>query len=265
MYSPFQILLKYLRYYVTSGNGKGHGIHSPFVYDLVRKVWPRQPNTKVLIEVEQLRKKLLKDTSKIWVEDHGAGSSMGNQREKPVCRIAKYSLKSPKYAGLLFRLVQHFKPSQILELGTSLGITTAYMAVANRTAKVFTIEGAPLIASMAERHFQSLGLLNIKTINATFEKALPLLREEGVHPDFIFIDGHHTYEATLRYFSFVADWVNESALIVLDDIHWSEEMEKAWAMIQAHPKVTLTIDLFFMGLVFMRKEQMVVQHFRLHY
>lgn len=265
MYSPFQILLKYLQYYVTAGNGKGHGIHSPFVYELISKVGRQQPLTKALLLVEQLRKRLLTDNRKIEVEDYGAGSSMGNQREKLVGDIAKYALKSPKYAGLIFRLVQYFKPTQILELGTSFGITTAYMAIANNAAKIDTIEGAPAIASMAEQHFQSLGLSNINTINSTFEKALPILRQKGIRPDFVFIDGHHAYEATLRYFDFVADWINASAVIVLDDIHWSGEMEKAWAAIQNHPKVTLTIDLFFVGLVFMRKEQLVVQHFKLRY
>jgi predicted O-methyltransferase YrrM len=118
---------------------------------------------------------------------------------------------------------------------------------------------------MAEGHFQSLGLSNIKTITARFEEALPLLQKEGVKPDFIFLDGHHTYEATRRYFSFLADWVEDTAIFVLDDIHWSEEMEKAWGAVKQHPKVTLTIDLFFVGLVFMRKEQWVVQHFKLRY
>ncbi len=265
VYSSFQILLKYLRYYLIAGNGKGHGIHSPFVYDLVRKVWRPQPMTAEVKAVEQLRRKLLKDSRRIQVEDYGAGSSSGNQRKKLVSRIARHSLKSPKYAGLLFRLVHYFKPAQILELGTSFGITTAYMALANRAANIYTVEGAPVIASKAEGHFQSLGLSNIKTITARFEEALPLLQKEGVRPDFIFLDGHHTYEATLRYFYFLADWVDDTAIFVLDDIHWSEEMEKAWTAVKQHPRVTLTIDLFFVGLVFMRKEQLVVQHFKLRY
>lgn len=266
MYSPFQLALKYLNYYFTAANGKGHGIHSPFVFDLVEKVLNDKTYHTAYREVEQQRNLLLRNETVITVEDFGAGSTKGLTKQRSVRQIASTSLKPKKYAQLLFRLVNYFQPKQILELGTSLGITTAYLAKANKDATVTTMEGSTAIAEVAKQQFDALQLPNIKLVSGNFDETLQPVIDNTVQPfNFVFIDGNHRKEPTLRYFEQLLAKADNDTVFVFDDIHWSKEMEEAWEIIKQHSFVTLTIDLFFIGLVFLRKEQKEREHFVIRY
>lgn len=259
MYSPFQLAFKYLRYCITASNGKGHGIHSPFVFNLVTKVLNDKTGYKDYLIIEKERKKLLSNTSVIEVEDFGAGSVKGFTKQRSIDQIASSSLKPKKYAQLLYRLVRYFDSKQVLELGTSLGITTSYLAKANSSAQVTTMEGSNAIAEVANTIFKQLELQNINSITCNFDDTLPLVSNKNF--DFIFIDGNHRKEPMLRYFQQLLQSVQPSTVMVFDDIHWSRDMEEAWEEMKQHPSVTLTVDLFFIGLVFFRKEQKEKEHF----
>lgn len=262
MYSVFQLGLKYLSYYLAAANGKGHGIHSPFVFDLVVNVLNDETNYAAYAEIELQRSRLLKNETIITVEDFGAGSVKGLTKQRVLKQIAATSLKPKKYAQLLYRLVQYVQPKQILELGTSLGITTAYLAKAKPDAAVITMEGSPAIAEIAKRQFADLQLKNVKVVTGNFDETLAsTLAASSIPFDFVFIDGNHRKEPTLHYFEQLLAKADHDTVFVFDDIHWSKEMEEAWEQIKQHPSVTLTIDLFFIGLVFLRKEQKEKEHF----
>ena len=172
--------------------------------------------------------------------------------------IAERSAKNKKYCKLLFRLAYYFKPTTVLELGTSLGISTAYLASANPNSKVITIEGCPNTAQEAKKNFESLGLANIESLIGNFEDVLTTNIERLTSNgklDFAFFDGNHKREHTLKYFTQCLESTHNNSVFIFDDIHWSDEMEEAWEEIKSHPKVSVTIDLFFLGLVFFRKEQ----------
>ena len=261
MYSPFQLGLRYIHYWIKSSNSKGHGMHSPFVFELIDKVFIDDRNFYVFPLIEAAREDLLYNNNIIEVTDFGAGSRVNKNYSRTISSIAKSALKPPKFGQLLFRLVNHFGSSTILELGTSLGITTSYLAAANHNSLVITMEGAPEIAKQAERHFQHIGLNNIEQVVGNFDSTLANVLQKNKTFDFVFIDGNHRYEPTLRYFNMMKPNLHEYSVLVFDDIHWSKEMEQAWAAIKNDEIVTLTIDLFFIGLVFFRKEQKKKQHF----
>lgn len=266
MYSPFQLGLKYLRYFFTASNGKGHGIHSPFVFDLVINVLNDKKKYPAYNSIESIRKKMLQDKTVLTVEDFGAGSTTGLTKQRTIQQIASSSLKKPKYARLLFRLVNYFHSKNILELGTSLGVTTAYLASADQEAKVVTMEGAASIASVAASNFKELQLNNIECVIGNFdEKLSSVVNRESPAFGFVFIDGNHRKEPTLNYFQQIMTKSDESTVFVFDDIHWSKEMEEAWEEIKQHPSVTLTIDLFFIGFVFLRKQQKEKEHFLIRF
>lgn len=266
MYSPFQLGLKYLHYYFAAANGKGHGIHSPFVFDLVVKVLNDKTKYDAYNEVELQRSFLLGNDTVITVEDFGAGSTKGLTKQRVVQQIAATSLKPRKYAQLLYRLVNYFQPKQILELGTSLGITTAYLAKANPTATVTTMEGSVNIAGIAKQQFHVLQLNNINIVTGNFDETLQQVIDKIEQRfNFVFIDGNHRKEPTLRYFEQLLAKSDHDTVFVFDDIHWSKEMEEAWELIKQHSSVSLTIDLFFIGLVFLRKEQKEKEHFVIRY
>lgn len=259
MYSTFQLASKYLRYYFTAANGKGHGIHSPFVFNLITKVLNDKTNYPEYKRIEQQRSLLLGNESIIEVDDFGAGSVKGLTKQRVVQQIAASSLKPKKYAQLLFRLVKYFDSKEVLELGTSLGITTSYLASAAKQSQVTTLEGAAPIAALAQQTFDALQLKNIKTVTGNFDDTLQTVTNKKY--DFIFIDGNHRKEPTLRYFNQLIPCVHNNTVMVFDDIHWSKEMEETWEEVKKHSSVTLTVDLFFIGLVFFRKEQKEKEHF----
>jgi predicted O-methyltransferase YrrM len=261
LYSKFQLAKKYLHYYLTASNGKGHGIHSPFAFDFVKNVLNDKKEYECYSFIEQQRKILLNDATVIEVEDFGAGSSVIKINKRIVKNIAQSSLKPKKFSQLLFRMAQYYQPKTILELGTSFGITTAYLAAGNTTAKVYTCEGAKNIATIAQQTFNNLHLKNIALTEGDFTNTLPPLLAQLKNIDFAFVDGNHRKAPTLNYFQQLLNYSTASTILIFDDIHWSAEMEEAWEQIKQHANVTLTIDLFFIGIVCINPAIKVKQHF----
>ena len=252
-------LLAYLRFWLRSGNE--HGLHSPFVFAVYATVVRHTGTFAAYERVEARRRKLLASDAVISVADFGAGSHTGAGRQRRVADIARTAAKPPHLAQLLFRLANHFRPATILELGTSLGLTTAYLASADSRSRVVTFEGCPNTATVARDTFAALGLCNIELVEGNLDETLaPTLAALTKPLDFVFFDGNHRYEPTLRYFEQCLTHRTDSSVFVLDDIHWSPDMERAWEVIKSHPDVTLTVDLFYIGLVFFRKNQ-PKQHF----
>ncbi|NCI47150.1 O-methyltransferase [Sediminibacterium soli] len=265
MYSPFRLGIRYLQYYLKASNGKGHGIHSPFVFEFVTKVLNDDRHFYAYRHIENLRKLLLNDTRVLTIEDMGAGSRVKKTNERSVKDIAASSLKPGKYSQLLFRMVNRYAPANMLELGTSLGITTAYLAAANEAAKVITMEGAPAVAAVARENFSKLQLDNIQVTQGNFDETLAHTVQAMGRIDLCFVDGNHRYEPTLRYYRQLLPALHEHSILVFDDIHWSREMEQAWETIKQQQEVTLTIDLFFIGIVFFRRENREKQHFTIRF
>lgn len=265
MYSPLQLAARYARYYVTASNSKGHGMHSPFVFSFITQVMNDDRAFYAYRTIENLRQLLLIDQQTLLIQDFGAGSRVRKENTRKVCDIARASLKPKRFGQLLFRIVDHYSPANILELGTSLGITTAYMAAANEQSKVVTMEGAATVAAVARKNLAKLGLQNIRLVEGNFDETLAATVQQMGSIDLAFVDGNHRYEPTLRYFRELLPAMHEYSILIFDDIHWSKEMEQAWTEIQRDPAVTLSIDLFFIGLVFFRKEQKVKQHFTIRF
>lgn len=229
-----------------------HGIHSPFVYRLVDTIIYDFNAKKVYTEVENIRNGLLADNRLISVTDLGAGSHVNNNRQKRVGDIAKNALKPPKLAQLLYRLAADVKPDSIIELGTCLGTTSLYLQKAAPKARVYTLEGCPETAGIAKETFKKAGLNNIDLTVGNFDDTLPGVIDVLDKLDFVFVDGNHQKAATLKYFEWCLPKVHENTLLIFDDIYWSEGMKEAWAEIKANPQVTVTVDLFWIGLVFFK-------------
>jgi predicted O-methyltransferase YrrM len=265
LYTRFQLAKKYLHYYLTASNGKGHGVHSPFVFNLIKHVLRDKKEYEYYQIIEKGRQQLLQQKGTIEVQDLGAGSAKIKTNKRVVADMAGSSLKPAKYAQLLYRVVNYYKPATILELGTSFGITTAYLAAGNPNAKVHTIEGSPAIADIARKTFNRVGLKNIELTEGNFDHVLPGLLSKTGNIDLAFIDGNHRKEPTLEYFDQILKCSGSNTILIFDDIHWSADMEEAWAIIQQHPKVTLTIDLFFIGIVFFNADFNHKQHFTIRF
>lgn len=248
-----------------SSNGKGHGVHSPFVYLFIKEVLNKKATNHKLDAIELYRKELLQNNEMVNVWDRGAGSRQSANSMRSVQQIAKVALKPKKYSLLLHKITAYFQPSEILEMGTSLGITTCYLAASNNNTKVVTMEGAPSVASKAKNTFSRLGMSNVEMIEGDFDETLPSYLKSIDQLGIAYVDGNHRYAPTINYFKQLMEKAGDQSIIIFDDIHWSEEMEKAWEEIKQDAQVTLTIDLFFIGLVFVRQAQKEKEHFIIRY
>ena len=257
-----QFVSDYLKHRLTAKSR--HGTHSPFVYKLVDEViYDFNPKTEYT-GIEEQRKKLLNDDTAITVTDLGAGSHLNKNRVKKVREIAKNALKTPRLAQLIYRLAKDSGASNLLELGTCLGITTAYLSKARPDAEIITIEGCPETAKKAYENFQDLGLENVELQVGNFDELLTRVIAEFPQLDFVYIDGNHRKDATLNYFNWCLPKVHENSLLIFDDIYWSKGMKEAWEEIKNHPQVTVTIDLFWIGLVYFKKDQ-AKEHFKIKF
>ncbi len=249
-----QFAKRYLKYRLTAKHRNGYGIHSPFLYEFVRNVLYSNRYFYAYDTLAELRYDLLDSDEVIKFTDFGAGSKVLQSKTRKIRDIVKVSAISEKFGELLFRLVEAFKPETILELGTSLGLGTMYLALPNPNARVFTIEACPETAKKAGEHFKDAEIDNIIQITGNIDDELPILTEKLDKLDFVYIDANHTKDAVLNYFYRCMKKSHNDTVFFIDDIHWSKGMEEAWNKIKADEKVRLTIDLFFGGLVFLNKD-----------
>jgi len=265
VYSSIQLAQKYFNYYLNASNSKGHGMHSPFVFDFVLNVLNNGSNYRSSAEIEQLRKQLLNDSRIIDVKEMGAGSRTSSSEQRAINQIARSALKTKRLAQLLFRLVRHYQPQTIVELGTSFGITTAYLSKANPAGSIITVEGNEPTAAIAKENFQKLNITNIQLVNGNFNETLPSIISQLSSIDMAYVDGNHRYQPTVNYFHQFLCKSHDQTILVFDDIHWSAEMERAWNEIKSHDAVQYTIDIFFLGFVFFRQEFKVKQNFSIRF
>ena len=242
----------FIRYWFKATNS--HSIHSPFLFELYNEVICSDDTYYAFSAIAALRAKLLRSNETIPVEKIGAGSMVLQAKHQTVSAVTKNFAVPEKYGQLLFRLVNHFNPMSIIELGTSLGISTLYLAMADSKSKVITIEGSKATADQAMKHFNMMHASNISVLTGSFDDTLPEALSRAGSPDFLFIDGNHAYEPTLRYFEQCLAVANNRTVFVFDDIHWSQGMERAWNEIVSHPSTTMCIDLFRLGIVFINAE-----------
>ncbi|WP_080058347.1 O-methyltransferase [Spirosoma aerolatum] len=250
------MLLPYFRY--LSRARDEHSLHSPFLFSLYTQVIRSRNGAKAAFKpIQTLRKELRKNPQLITITDFGAGSKVNTARQRTVGDIARNSQKPARFGRLLYRLIHRFEARTIIDLGTSLGITTAYLAEATRSfqGNVLTFEGCPETAAIARQNFEQLGLQNVSLVVGNLDETLAPQVATSPPIDFVFFDANHRYEPTVRYFETCLTNIHNDTVFVFDDIHWSAEMEQAWRYIKTHPSVSVTVDLFWVGLVFFRKEQ----------
>lgn len=247
-------LKSYLQFLWNSSNE--HGVHSPFVFQLVTQCFYDKKKYAEYTVLQQHRQSLLENQSTIQVTDFGAGSRVFKSNNRQVSAIAKNAGISVKRARLLFRLVQYLQPEKILEIGTSLGLATTALANGSKTAHITSLEGCLETLQVAKHYCLSPDTITF--VNTEFTSYLPTLVSNQY--DLIYFDGNHSKEATLLYFDTLLSTITNTSVWIFDDIHWSTDMEEAWAIIQQHPQVTVTIDTYQWGLVFFRREQ-AKEHF----
>jgi len=258
---PIFTVSNYLKYRIIGGTA--HDVHSPFVFDLLNNVINDQAQFYCFGPIESLRSKLILDQRTIQVSDFGAEGT-GKKVAKKISTIAKNSLQEKKYAQLIFRLVNFSNAKNIIELGTSLGITSLYISNAAKKSHLITMEGCPEIAGIAKENFEKMKVKNIELVIGNFDENLAKTLASLEQVDLVYFDGNHRKKATLDYFNLCLTKKTNDSIFIFDDIYWSREMKKAWDEIIRNENVTVSIDLFKLGIVFFRSG-IPKQHFRLKF
>ena len=240
----------FLKYWLLAVNE--HALQPPFVFQLYTQTILPDPQEAIFLEIEKNRKQLLQSRDCIRFTELGAGSSMSKKTERPLRQLARHSLSSARFSRLFYRLLRQQQANTILELGTSLGINTLYLSAAAPGGKVYTLEGCPETAGLAAKLFSNWQHQNIHLRQGNIDETLPLLLQELPTIDAAYLDANHTYEASMRYFSLLLPKVHAHSFLVIDDIHWSPGMQKAWKEMQQHPQVSLSLDLYDAGILFFR-------------
>ena len=238
-----------------------YNVQSDFLYQLLKNGLDIEKEYYIYGKLEDIRARLLKKDRIIQVRDHGAGSNKLKMAERKLSDIAATSLSDKTTCRILFLLVEYFKCKNVLELGTSLGLSSLYLSAPASDIHVTTIEGDKALSALAQSLHAQAGAGNIQIIHGSFQEALPTALDHIESVDLAFIDGHHASIPTLAYFKTILEKCHEQSIIVFDDIYWSEDMTKAWQKIVAHPEVTLALDLYKLGIVFLNKN-LSRQYFR---
>lgn len=257
----FQIK-SYLKFLWKSKNE--HAVHSPFVFHLITKCFydkKSKPDpsgseqAKQYCVLKNYRKLLFENKNTVKVTDFGAGSKVFKSNTREISKIAKTAGIASKRAELLFRITNYFQPDSVLEIGTSLGLATAALALGNPKAKIITLEGCPETAQQCQLQLQKFNIKNVELVITEFSTYFKTYNLQLTTYNLIYFDGNHSKKATLEYFELLLPTITNDSVWIFDDIHWSKDMEEAWETIKKHPKVTVTIDTFQWGLVFFRREQ----------
>lgn len=260
MITSFQVF-SFLRYWLAAIDS--HSLHSPFFFDFYKNVLTNGKVDRSLERPETFRQKLLQDERVLTVTDLGAGSTQLNGATRKISDIARVTLSPARLSRLYAHMIDYFKCKTIVELGTSLGINSLYLASGGSSA-VTTFEGSPEVADVARGIFSAAEASNIKLIEGDIARTLPAFLERTRKVDFVLMDANHRYEPTVNYFRQLLARIDINSILVVDDIHYSAEMEMAWNEIRSSPVVYGSADIYRAGIVFfdpsLNKQHVVLQY-----
>jgi predicted O-methyltransferase YrrM len=253
-------LKKFLSYYTKATTH--YSVHSPHIFEFILDVMDTKKEYYVYKKLEFERRILLTSHEEIPLTDHGAGSKTANNKSKKISTLARTVVSRKEKCRLLFNLINKYRPHNVIELGTSLGMSTMYMAAANASTQIYTIEADPQVYKIARTLFIRNECKNINALLGTFESKLPEVMNAIDSVGAAYIDGHHSYEATMHHFHTLCTKATEETIMIFDDIYWSPSMTQAWEEIKADARVTYSIDTFDFGIAFFNPI-MEKQHFTL--
>ncbi len=161
---------------------------------------------------------------------------------------------SPKYGALLFRLARWLEPEVVVELGSGLGISTAYLRAGAPDSTFHAVEGGRIRALLAAQVVYRSKLREVHMHRGDITEELPQILEDLPGRMLAFVDGNHHYEPTVEYVDRLLKIADGDAIIIMDDIYWSKEMYEAWREVISWKEVRVSIDLYQMGILLLRPD-----------
>ena len=258
--SPVHAVISYIRHWLTAVNE--HSLHAPFIYGFYTRTLKGQADKSLFSPIEEIRKRLQNSKQRIVVARLGASSKVNNRQARPVAAIARKGVTSPAVSRLLYRIIRDYNHQNIVELGTSFGLNTMYLAT-NPETRVYTFEGCTNTARIARDNFTAAGFDNVRLIPGNIDQTLPgFCQSFAAKVDLAFIDANHNYAPTINYVEHLLPLCHKNSMIIVDDIYWSPAMTKAWEQLKQLAPVTTTVDLYQLGILIF-KPGLKKTHYRL--
>jgi len=226
-----------------------HSLHSPSLFKLYLECFKKAKKIPANKDIEEIRIRFRSDKRTVDITDFGAGSKISSEDSRTIKSIARGGITQRKYSRLFQEMIRNFKHRNILELGTSLGINTLYLAASNPDVRIWTFEGCMPIAKIAEQAFNDMNYKNINMVKGNIDETLSEFLHKSGNIDFVFIDANHTYKSTISYFNQLKSKLSDRAVVVIDDIYWSKEMTRVWKDISFHTLETACIDIHKCGII----------------
>ena len=235
-----------------------HGIHSPFVYDLITKCFYDKTSFSAYHNLKVLRNELTHNQDLVKIKHYSEASKVFQSNHQKISTIVKGEGSSYKKQKQLYRITNYFKPKNVLELGTSVGLGSAAMAIASNNSIIKTVEVNKNISDIAKKVFKSYQLKNIQIDTSSFKDFFKKSNYENL--DLVYLDGTCDKESTIENFNSLLKYSHNESVFIINNIYWSKEMTEAWNIIKNQKEITVSIDTFYWGFLFFRKEQ-PKQHF----
>ncbi len=216
---------------------------------MLSETWFKPSSDYCFAKIENLRNRLLDNQESIDFKDFGAGSKTGkNSQKRKISTIASGSLSKPSQCRHMFHLAKFLDAKRVVEIGTSLGISTAYLGSAIPNGTVTSLEGDPSVATLANQNLKELALSNVEIHVGEFSSLFKSIAFNDPI-DLLFLDGNHQKTATIDYFNFFLAKMNPEGIIMVDDIYWSKGMSEAWHELKKHPSVKFAVDFYDYGIL----------------
>jgi predicted O-methyltransferase YrrM len=235
-----------------------HGIHSPFVYDLVTKCFYDKSHYSAYDNLKILRNELTYNQDLVEIKHYSPSLKVFQQNHQKISTILKNEGSSYKKQKQLFRITNYLKPKNVLELGTSIGLGSTAMAFASNKSIITTVEVNENLSDIAKKVFRSYQLKNIRIENSAFKDFFKNINNK--HLDLVYLDGTYDKKSTIENFNSLLKYAHNESVFIFNNIYCSKEMSEAWNIIKKQKEVTVSIDTFYWGFLFFRKEQ-PKQHF----
>jgi len=250
----FWRLAQFIRHLFYWRHRQGHGIHSPYLFSFVHQALFNHMGLELPEALVREHRNLKRDRSPIQHSSPGPGSKTRTFGRYNAGSFIRQASVNEKYGALLFRIVSWFRPEMILELGTGLGLSAAYLSSAASQTPLHSMEGSAERVAFAQHLLKGLGADQVHLHLGDMDELLPEILSALPQRFLVFLDGNHRYEPTLRYCRSILERAEEEAILILDDIYWSKDMYRAWTEIRTWPEVRASIDLFRMGILIFRQD-----------
>ena len=221
-------------------------------------------DTDEVIRIAEQRRQDLADQGEkkipIWYSPKpgSAGDDVSKDARPEPGKVLEFTMekiartgKNKRWGTTLHLIAREFKVKLGVELGACAGISGIYISSVPSVEKFITIEGSDALSQIAKESLQVNK--NAQVINALFDDAIDeTLIPQNLKIDFAYIDGHHEKTATVHYFNKLLPLLEPGAVVVFDDISWSQDMWEAWQTLSKMTEFSHAIDLGALGVCTMK-------------